>query len=124
MPLQADPCPTMTTPPNARWWSPIMNGVFMPAPWPLPQNLVPPPVAIEEFKADGRSFLETDAVNKLIGPNSKILQFDYTALSLTAPERVRFRYRLEGFDPDWRAPVTLRQAMYTNFPPRDDRLRC
>ena len=84
---------------------------------------MPPPVAIEKFKADGRSFLETDAVNKLLRPHAKILQFEYTALSLTAPERVRFRYRLEGFDPEWSAPVTSRQATYTNLPPRAYRFR-
>src|SRR5260370_4489080 len=93
------------------------------APRHLPQNLVPVCGAIEEFKVEGWSCLEADAVNKLLRPNAKILRFDYTALSLTAPERVRFRYRLEGFDPEWSAPVTSRQAMYTNLLPRDYRFR-
>jgi signal transduction histidine kinase/ligand-binding sensor domain-containing protein len=123
MPRQGEPFPTMTRTPDGRLWFSTTNGVFMLDPRHLPQNLVPPPVAIEEFRVDGRSLLETDAVNKLLRPNAKILRFDYTALSLTAPERVRFRYRLEGFDPEWSAPVTSRQAMYTNLPPRDYRFR-
>jgi signal transduction histidine kinase/streptogramin lyase len=123
MPRQGEPFPTMTRTPDGRLWFSTTNGVFMLDPRHLPQNLVPPPVAIEEFKADGRSFLETDAVNKVLRPNAKILQFDYTALSLTAPERVRFRYRLEGFDREWSAPVTSRQAMYTNLPPGDYQFR-
>jgi signal transduction histidine kinase len=39
-------------------------------------------------------------------------------LSLTDPERVQFRYKLEGFDDHWRGPVSAREATYTNLPPR------
>ena len=46
------------------------------------------------------------------------LQIDYTALSLVAPEKVRFRYKLEGWDRDWQDAGTRRQAFYTNLSPR------
>jgi hypothetical protein len=41
----------------------------------------------------------------------------YTALSLVAPRKVLFRYRLQGFDKDWSSPVSLRQGTYTNLSP-------
>jgi signal transduction histidine kinase len=41
--------------------------------------------------------------------------FSYAGLSLSVPERVRFRYRLDGFDRDWSEPVAEREATYTNL---------
>src|SRR5262249_8611922 len=51
------------------------------------------------------------------------LQIDYTALSLAAPEKVRFRYKLEGHDPDWIDAGNRRQAFYNDLPPRKYRFR-
>ena len=51
------------------------------------------------------------------------LEIDYTALSLVAPEKVRFRYKLEGHDRDWQDAGTRRQAFYNNLPPRTYRFR-
>ena len=51
------------------------------------------------------------------------LQIDYTALSLVAPEKVRFRYMLEGYDSEWQDAGNRRQAFYTNLPPRNYRFR-
>ena len=50
-------------------------------------------------------------------------QIDYTALSLVAPEKVRFRYKLEGRDADWQDADTRRQAFYSDLPPRSYRFR-
>src|SRR5262249_9161665 len=47
------------------------------------------------------------------------LQIDYTALSLVAPDKVLFRYKLEGWDRDWQEAGTRRQAFYGNLPPRN-----
>lgn len=46
-------------------------------------------------------------------------EFDYAGLSYTAPEKMKFRYRLEGFDKDWVDAGDRRSAFYTNLPPRD-----
>jgi len=51
------------------------------------------------------------------------LAIDYTALSLTAPEKVRFRFKLEGHDQDWREAVNQRRVEYSNLPPGDHRFR-
>jgi signal transduction histidine kinase len=48
---------------------------------------------------------------------TRSLEIDYTALSLSIPERVHFRYKLEGFDKDWQEAGNRRQAFYTNLPP-------
>ncbi|MBD2723929.1 ATP-binding protein [Hymenobacter armeniacus] len=49
------------------------------------------------------------------------LTFDYSANSLTNPGRVRYQYRLRGFDDDWTRPLAARSAAYTNLPPGDYR---
>src|SRR5262249_31286907 len=51
------------------------------------------------------------------------LEIDYTALSLAAPEKVLFRYKLEGWDSDWQDAGNRRQVFYTNLPPRNYRFR-
>jgi signal transduction histidine kinase len=48
---------------------------------------------------------------------------DYTALSFAAPEKVRFRYKLEGQNPDWKEAVNDRQVQYSNLKPRHYRFR-
>jgi len=56
-------------------------------------------------------------------PRTRSLSIDYTALSLSIPERVRFRYRLDGVDEDWQDVGTRRQAFYTNLDPGRYRFR-
>src|SRR5262249_38954269 len=46
------------------------------------------------------------------------LEIRFTALSLVAPEQIRFKYKLEGYDQDWQDAGDGRQALYTNLPPR------
>lgn len=81
----------------------------------------PPPVVIESVAIDGRS----QSLDKMraLAPGDENLEFRYTALSLRAPQRITFRYKLEGFDRDWVDAGTRRQAFYTNLPPRDYRFR-
>ena len=45
------------------------------------------------------------------------LHIAFTALSFAVPGKVRFRYKLQGYDADWSSPGSLRQATYTNLPP-------
>jgi signal transduction histidine kinase/ligand-binding sensor domain-containing protein len=47
------------------------------------------------------------------------LEFAFTAMTLTAPERIRFRYRLDGFDNVWQDSGTERDALYSRVPPGD-----
>jgi len=84
-------------------------------------NPVAPPVHIERMVADAADVDTTQPVR--LRPLTRDVEFDYTALSLAEPRNVRFRYRLEGFDSDWRDVGGRRQAFYTNLPPRAYRFR-
>ena len=69
--------------------------------------------------ADGRTYDPTANTNGQISlaSHARDIGIDYTALSFVAPEKARFRYRLEGQDPDWKEVVNERQAPYTNLAP-------
>jgi signal transduction histidine kinase len=83
----------------------------------LNQNTLPPPVQIEEVSVDGRTIHHSDHL--LLPERARTVSLSYTALSLVAPRKVKFRYRLEGFDSKWSEPVHAREATYTNLPPGD-----
>jgi signal transduction histidine kinase/ligand-binding sensor domain-containing protein len=79
-------------------------------------NKLPPPVHIEKITADGKFY---DLAQRLqLPPQVRDLTIDYTALSFVAPEKIRFRYKLEGQDPDWREVVNDREVQYSNLAPR------
>jgi signal transduction histidine kinase/ligand-binding sensor domain-containing protein len=84
-------------------------------------NTLPAPVHIEQLTYDGKPFDVGQAL--ALPPRVRDLTIAYTALSYVAPERVRFRYKLEGFDPEWHSVGNRRQAYYTNLPPRAYRFR-
>ena len=78
-------------------------------------NKLPPPVHVEHIVADRKGIDVRAAGSRIdLPPLTRDLQIDYTALSLVAPEKVRFRYMLEGYDSDWQDAGNRRQAFYTN----------
>ena len=102
------------------WFLPF-DGVSVVDPHHLSVNKLPPPVNIEQITADRKSY---DASSSLrLPPLVRDLEIDYTALSLVAPEKNRFRVELEGYDPDWKDAGNDRKAFYTNLPPRNYRFR-
>jgi signal transduction histidine kinase/ligand-binding sensor domain-containing protein len=110
--------------PDGRLWFVGPNGANTVDPRRLNFNNLPPPVHIEELIADRKPFdVRTGASRVDLPALTRDLQIDYTALSLVAPEKVRFRYMLEGYDSDWQDAGNRRQAFYTNLPPRDYRFR-
>ena len=84
-------------------------------------NVVPPPVHIEQIVADGHTFNQRSGLR--LPPNIRNLLINYTALSMVAPEKVSFRYKLENQDLDWREVVNKREAQYSNLPPGNYRFR-
>jgi PAS domain S-box-containing protein len=76
-------------------------------------NTLPPPVLIRSVKANGRQ--AASLTNLVLGPRTTDLQIGYTALSLSVPEKVRFRYRLEGVDKDWQDVGARREAFYNRL---------
>ena len=76
---------------------------------------------IETVTADGTP---VDGMRgQRVPPRPQRITVAYTGLSLAIPERVRYRYRLDGFDRDWSAPVPGRQAVFTNLGPGPYRFR-
>ena len=106
------------------WFSPG-DGVSVVDPHHLPFNKLPPPVHIEQITADRKTYDPASAVGGRLPLPARVrdLQIDYTALSLVAPEKVLFRYKLEGWDRDWQDAGNRRQAFYTNLSPRNYRFR-
>jgi signal transduction histidine kinase/ligand-binding sensor domain-containing protein len=102
-------------------WFATVNGLVTIDPSRIARNERPPPVLIEEVRANDEAVsLEAPA---RLGPDRKRLEFHYTALSFSAPETLRFRYKLEGFDPDWIDAGNRRVAYYTNVPAGEYRFR-
>lgn len=81
----------------------------------FPANRVAPNVRIERFLGDGRALGIEDPTR--VPPGVRRLRFDFTALSLSVPGRVHFRYRLEGFDPNWIDGGSERFAEYSALAP-------
>ena len=85
------------------------------------RNTVVPPVHIEHIVADHQVYAATGTVR--LPPLTRDLEIDYVGLSFVMPQRVRFRYRLEGRDSAWQEPGTRRQAFYTDLRPGTYRFR-
>jgi len=100
--------------PDGRLWFPSIKGLVVVDPAHLTSNALPPPVHIERIFVDGRAVPVTDSMN--VPPSGGRLELHYTATSLLVPERVRFRYQLEGYDQDWVEAGTRRVAYYTQVP--------
>jgi PAS domain S-box-containing protein len=98
---------------DGRLWFPTMRGAVVIDPVVASHAGDPPPVLIEEIRADGRLV----AMHPSVDRGSGKLEFRFLALSISAPESVKYRYMLEGFDRDWSEPDARRVAYYTNIPP-------
>jgi signal transduction histidine kinase/ligand-binding sensor domain-containing protein len=101
--------------PDGRVWLTSQGGLSFLDLAHLPQNLFPPPVHIEGLMADGKRYSVEGSLR--IPARTRDLQIDYTALSYVVPQKVQFRYCLEGRDRDWQDPGNRRQAFYTDLPP-------
>ena len=100
---------------DGRIWFVVYDGLSVIDPRHLPFNKVPPPVHIERITANDKTY---DASNGLhLPPRIRDLKIDYTALSFVVPEKVRFRYQLEGQDHSWREVANDRQVQYSNLSP-------
>jgi signal transduction histidine kinase/ligand-binding sensor domain-containing protein len=109
---------------DGRLWFLGGNGMKTVDPRRLYFNKLPPPVHIERIVADHRPFDIPHGDDAVTLPAlTRDLQIDYTALSLVVPEKMRFRYMLEGYDRDWQDAGNRRQVFYTNLPPRHYRFR-
>ena len=128
-------CPAGLKASSGLLWFPTTKGVVVADPRPRSSDVLPPQVLIEEVLVDGVAVLEThpaewtpgavagaDGVGApanvvQIPPGKHRIEVRYSGLNFNAPERLRFRYRLEGLDADWVEAGTRRAAFYSYVPP-------
>lgn len=103
--------------PDGRLWFITNQGIAWIDPHRLLANPLPPPVIIQGIVAQGRTY--TAHPGLVLPASARSIQISYTAPSLRVPERVAFRYMLEGVDKGWIDPGRRRQAFYTQLGPGD-----
>jgi diguanylate cyclase (GGDEF)-like protein len=100
---------------NGDIWFPTTGGAAVINPADIKINSVKPPVHIEAFVA-GERYLPIENGNR-ISADTKELEFHYTGLSYVAANKIKYRFKLEGFDEKWRDAGVRDRAYYTNLPP-------
>ncbi len=100
---------------DGKVWFGTYGGVSIVDPAKLTTNTLAPPVHIEEVSIDQQIFALTSAA--AAPPGRGDLVFRYTCLSFLAPEKVKFKYWLEGYDNGWIEADGRRAAYYNNIPP-------
>ncbi len=111
----------MVTDNQGRVWLSLHDGLSVIDPKRLNRLAALGAARLVTFSAAGKS-LDFNAPVSIPG-NQQRIAFEFAGLSLSAPERVRFRYRLDGFDKGWSEPTYTRQAVYTNLNPGPYRFR-
>ncbi len=93
---------------------PTMQGIAIINPDNEDVNTLPPQVYIKNITVNGQNINKISGVNMKAG--SKNIEFHYTALSFLNPDKMTFKYKLEGYDKDWIDAGIRRTAYYSNIP--------
>ena len=104
---------------EGRLWFSTIKGVAMIDPRGVARNEQPPPVVVEQALFDGEPAAAVPRA--VLPPGTSRFDFHYAGLSFVAPEKVRYRYKLEGFDRDWVDGGDRRAAYYTSLAAGDYR---
>lgn len=114
---------------EGRIWFPTSKGLVMFDPAALPVRETPPAVQVEQIIVDRKPLISETQILALgsathhagrllrIRPAHGELQFDYSALNLSSPEKNHFKYKLDKINPDWVDAGSRRTAFYNNIPP-------
>jgi signal transduction histidine kinase/ligand-binding sensor domain-containing protein len=107
--------PQATRSSDGRLW--FVNGISLQMidPEHLQLNAIPPPVHVEGVIADRIAYAPQEGLR--LPALTRELEIEYTALSFVAPQKVRFRYKLDGRNDGWQDPLSRRQAFYTDLGP-------
>ena len=101
---------------DGRIWLNCAKGVIQIDPDHLPVNSHPPPIRLSRVRVDGTEFAaDRDDPNLLAGASN--LEFEYSAIDYQAPDRIHYRYRLEGYQDGWVDAGRRRSAYFTNLSP-------
>ena len=114
------PSPSATSDRAGRLYFTTQNAIVVVDPSAVIESSMIPPIVLESVIIDNQPVDQT-AANHYVEPS--LLRFEYTSLSLRSPEHARFRYRLEGQDPDWIEAGTQRQVTYGTLRPGEYRFR-
>ncbi|MBI4662104.1 MAG: ATP-binding protein [Verrucomicrobia bacterium] len=107
---------------DGKLWFPTIKGLASVDPTQLHPNVNPPPVTIESVLIEGQP-QSTDVLRRSLPqtvtvPSGKEhVEINYTSLNLAAPDRARFKYRLEGHETAWIEAGNSRVARYSKLPP-------
>jgi signal transduction histidine kinase/ligand-binding sensor domain-containing protein len=119
--------PTLAKANDGKLWFLTGEGVQVVDPRHIAYNKIPPPVHIEQIVANSKVQWQNSPgaspSNLRLPARVRDLTIDYTALSLVAPEKIHFKYKLEGQDSDWREVINDREVQYSNLRPRSYRFR-
>jgi signal transduction histidine kinase/ligand-binding sensor domain-containing protein len=119
--------PTLAKAADGKLWYVTREDIEVVDPPHLASNKLAPPIHVEKVVADHKMYWQniagSAASNVRLPALTRDLEIGYTALSLTAPEKVHFKYKLEGQDSDWREVVNDREAQYSNLTPGPYRFR-
>ncbi len=115
--------PSACKTPDGKLYFPTVRGVAVINPDSIAISLTPPPVVIEEVLVNNEPV--TNRVNPIFLPGKNMIEFYFTALSFTAPNKVKLQYKMEGFDSRWIevTPQEKRAALYLNLSPGDYRFQ-
>jgi len=105
---------SVTGDPVGQIWFSVSGALSVVDPVRARSGSVPALVHIEQISADGKGIDVQESIR--IPANPQRVSFRYEGLSLAVPERIRFRYKLEGFEEAWSEPVNTREVSYTNLP--------
>jgi signal transduction histidine kinase/ligand-binding sensor domain-containing protein len=107
--------PEVSRAPDGKLWFANENILQVVDPEHLDGNHIAPPVVVEQIIADRRKYAVSEKLQ--LPPRTRDIEIDYTALSFVVPEKVKFRYKLEGRDADWQDPENRHRAFYSDLPP-------
>ena len=102
---------------DGRLWFATQDGAVVVDPADVGGGEAPPPVVIEQVTAGEATATVRRGSRVALSEDQRSFRIAYTAPTFVAPERVRFRYRLDGFDRDWVEAEHRREAVYTQVPP-------
>lgn len=104
---------------DGRLWFPTVEGVAVVDPAQVSSLSAPPPTVIEQVLVDEEPLAPESEENDRVAPprGERNIAIRYTSISLLAPERTLFRFRLEGLDDEWTEAGSQRVAYYRNLPP-------
>ncbi len=113
--------PEASLSPDGKLWFANSSILQMLDPSHVEGNTIPPPVHVERVLADRKSYLP--GADLRLPALTRNIEIEFTALSLVVPQKVSFRYMLEGHDADWQDSEGRRQAFYDDLPPGNYQFR-